>query len=137
MTTNKIALLLLLCLLLNSFELEALKYFPERKKRKKRERDGFRKTSELERRGRGFADKKQVKWLRLDLPPDSMLRIGITRRPKDCPTKSQSGDYLSVHYNGTLFSDSSKVFDSSILREEPFVFQVRTQLFFHTCTNKS
>lgn len=129
MMTNKIALLLLLCLLLNSFDFTcALKYFPERKKRKKRERDGFRKTSEVERRGRGFADKKQVKWLRLDLPPDSMLRIGITRRPKDCPIKSQSGDYLSVHYNGTLFSDSSKVFDSSILREEPLVFQIGRKL---------
>ena len=29
--------------------------------------------------------------------------------------KSKSGDYLSVHYNGTFFSDS-KIFDSSILR---------------------
>lgn len=40
--------------------------------------------------------------------------------------KSESGDYLSVHYNGTLFSDG-KEFDSSILREEPFVFQIGRQ----------
>jgi len=37
--------------------------------------------------------------------------------------KSKSGDFLSVHYNGTLFS-SEKEFDSSILREEQFVFQI-------------
>ncbi|KAL7550738.1 hypothetical protein ACHAWF_013957, partial [Thalassiosira exigua] len=37
--------------------------------------------------------------------------------------KSKSGDYLSLHYNGTLFSNG-KEFDSSILRQEPFVFQI-------------
>eukprot|EP00804_Cyclotella_cryptica_P029557 CCRYP_020204-RA/>CCRYP_020204-RA protein AED:0.61 eAED:0.42 QI:0/0/0/1/1/0.5/2/0/171 len=32
-----------------------------------------------------------------------------------CRTRSKPGDYLSVHYNGTLYSDGS-LFDSSILR---------------------
>lgn len=41
-------------------------------------------------------------------------------------TKSKTGDYLSVHYNGTLYSNGN-IFDSSILREEPFVFQIGHQ----------
>eukprot|EP00804_Cyclotella_cryptica_P029898 CCRYP_010806-RA/>CCRYP_010806-RA protein AED:0.45 eAED:0.45 QI:0/0/0/1/1/1/2/0/117 len=40
--------------------------------------------------------------------------------------RSKPGDYLSVHYNGTLYSDGS-LFDSSILREEPFGFQIGKQ----------
>ena len=85
-------------------------FWRSRAKKKKVSKKGWRRT-------------KQHGWLRLDLPPDSMLRIGTLHRPKECPIKSQSGDYLSVHYNGTLYSNG-KDFDSSILREEPFVFQI-------------
>ncbi|EJK56826.1 hypothetical protein THAOC_23205 [Thalassiosira oceanica] len=60
---------------------------------------------------------------RLDLANDEDLRIGIKFRPKRCKERSSKGDYLSVHYNGTFYS-SGKEFDSSILREEPFVFQL-------------
>ena len=85
-------------------------FWRRRAKKKKVSKKGWRRT-------------KRHLWLRLDLPPDSALRIGILHRPKDCPIKSTSGDYLSVHYNGTLYSDG-KDFDSSILREEPFVFRI-------------
>lgn len=57
------------------------------------------------------------------LPPDAALRVGVKHRPKNCSTRSKTGDYLSVHYNGTLYSNGD-LFDSSILREEPFVFQI-------------
>ena len=140
MTTTITSLLLLVSLLLLLINplASSLKFLPERKKKqltKKREKEGWRKTKDG--------------WLRLDLPPDSMLRVGVTYRPNDCPwvssfllicsfhtysckslwlttlltihkrihrVKSRPGDYLSVHYNGTLFSDASKTFDSSILR---------------------
>uniref|UniRef100_A0A7R9WDY4 Peptidylprolyl isomerase n=1 Tax=Pseudictyota dubia TaxID=2749911 RepID=A0A7R9WDY4_9STRA len=52
---------------------------------------------------------------RKNLPSDSMLRIGVTKRPRRCPTKSKRGDTLKVHYNGTLYSDGS-VIDCSIER---------------------
>ena len=68
-------------------------------------------------------EKGKWEWEREDLPADSSLRVGVKYRPKNCSTRSKSGDYLSVHYNGTLFSNDD-LFDSSILREEPFVFQV-------------
>ncbi|KAL9183140.1 hypothetical protein ACHAXT_004927 [Thalassiosira profunda] len=80
-----------------------------RRQPKKRAKKGWRKTRDG--------------WLRLDLPADSTLRVGVTHRPKECSMKSQPGDFLSVHYNATLFSND-KEFDSSILREEPFVFQI-------------
>ena len=79
-------------------------------KQRKREKEGWRKT-------------KDGTFVRLDLPPDDNLRVGVKYRPKECPLKTKNGDYLSVHYNGTLFSDG-KIFDSSILRQEPFVFQI-------------
>mmetsp|Transcript_9364 Transcript_9364/g.20823 ORF Transcript_9364/g.20823 Transcript_9364/m.20823 type:complete len:193 (-) Transcript_9364:289-867(-) len=82
------------------------------KHRKKRAREGWRRTKKG--------------WERLDLPPDASLRIGIKHRPKHCQNKSKPGDFLSVHYNGTLYSDG-RDFDSSILREEPFVFQIGRQ----------
>ncbi|KAL7523435.1 hypothetical protein ACHAXR_000179 [Thalassiosira sp. AJA248-18] len=104
--TNVISLLLLVALLINPVASSVLNW--RRKPKKKVSKKGWRKTKKG--------------WLRLDLPSDSMLRIGVTHRPKECSMKSQSGDYLSVHYNGTLYSDG-KDFDSSILREEPFVFQ--------------
>lgn len=56
-----------------------------------------------------------------DLPPDSMLRIGIKHRPRKCSFRSKRGDKLRVHYNGTLYSDGKQV-DCSIDREQPFEF---------------
>eukprot|EP00579_Thalassiosira_antarctica_P014174 CAMPEP_0201928704 /NCGR_PEP_ID=MMETSP0903-20130614/21507_1 /ASSEMBLY_ACC=CAM_ASM_000552 /TAXON_ID=420261 /ORGANISM="Thalassiosira antarctica, Strain CCMP982" /LENGTH=181 /DNA_ID=CAMNT_0048467255 /DNA_START=178 /DNA_END=720 /DNA_ORIENTATION=- len=107
--TKTISLLLLAVLLTNTL-VSALNWRLLRQpKIRKRSKKGWRKTKNG--------------WLRLDLPRDSSLRIGVTHRPKECSMKSKSEDYLSVHYNGTLFSDG-KEFDSSILREEPFVFQI-------------
>jgi FK506-binding protein 2 len=63
---------------------------------------------------------KNQKW---EWEPDAALRVGVKHRPKNCSTRSKTGDYLSVHYNGTLYSNGD-LFDSSILREEPFVFQI-------------
>lgn len=83
-----------------------------RKKQKKRAKAGWRRTKKG--------------WERLDLPPDSNLRIGVTHRPKHCAAKSQKGDFISIHYNGTLYTDG-RLFDSSILREQPFVFQLGKQ----------
>jgi FK506-binding protein 2 len=59
-----------------------------------------------------------------DLPPDADLRIGVKHRPKECPRKSKKGEYLEVHYVGTLFKDRSKQFDSSRERDDPFKFKV-------------
>ncbi|CAH7668922.1 hypothetical protein BY996DRAFT_4588216 [Phakopsora pachyrhizi] len=49
------------------------------------------------------------------------LQIGVKHKPSSCPIKSQKNDELSMHYTGTLKSDGS-VFDSSVQRNEPFVF---------------
>ena len=56
-----------------------------------------------------------------DLPPGSMLRIGVKHRPKKCSARTKRGDRLRVHYNGTLYSDGKQV-DCSIDREQPFEF---------------
>lgn len=48
------------------------------------------------------------------------LQIGVKKRPETCDTKSKNGDRLSMHYTGTL--DDGTEFDSSIPRNEPFVF---------------
>jgi FK506-binding protein 2 len=108
-----VARFLLFATLLISPLVASFDFGRKRKQKKTRAREGWRKT-------------KKDGWLRLDLPPDSMLRIGVTNRPNACPVKTKSGDYLSVHYNGTFFSDG-KIFDSSILREEPFVFSIGRQ----------
>jgi len=50
-----------------------------------------------------------------------MMRIGVTKRPRRCITKSKRGDTLKVHYNGTLYKNDD-VIDCSIEREEPFLF---------------
>ena len=71
--TSLLLLVPLLLLLINPLA-SSLKFLPERKKKqltKKREKEGWRKTKDG--------------WLRLDLPPDSMLRVGVTYRPNDCP----------------------------------------------------
>ena len=76
MTTTITSLLLLVALLLLLINplASSLKFLPERTKKqltKKREKEGWRKAKDG--------------WLRLDLPPDSMLRVGVTYRPNDCP----------------------------------------------------
>uniref|UniRef100_A0A7S2P2I6 peptidylprolyl isomerase n=1 Tax=Leptocylindrus danicus TaxID=163516 RepID=A0A7S2P2I6_9STRA len=60
-----------------------------------------------------------------DLPPDSMLRIGVKKRVPDseCPRKSSTGDKLEVHYVGKLYKNNEQ-FDSSRDRGEPFSFNV-------------
>jgi len=102
----KIAIALLLALAAID-SLSALSW--RRKKQKKRAKEGWRRTKKG--------------WERLNLPPDSKLQVGVTYRPKHCSAKSQKGDFISIHYNGTLFTNGN-VFDSSILREYPFVFQL-------------
>ena len=52
--------------------------------------------------------------------------IGVKYRPKHCLEKTKKGDFISIHYNGTLYTNGN-VFDSSILREYPFVFQLGKQ----------
>ena len=72
--TYQLLLVSLLLLVLINPLASSLKFLPERKKKqltKKREKEGWRKTKDG--------------WLRLDLPPDSMLRVGVTYRPNDCP----------------------------------------------------
>ncbi|XP_065883502.1 peptidyl-prolyl cis-trans isomerase FKBP2-like [Dysidea avara] len=48
------------------------------------------------------------------------LQIGVKKRPETCNMKSKNGDRLSMHYTGTL--DDGTEFDSSLPRNEPFVF---------------
>ena len=100
--------MLLFVLAIDSLDsLSALSW--RRKKQKKRAKAGYRKT----RQG----------WERLNLPPNSKLRIGVKYRPEHCLEKTKKGDFISIHYNGTLYTNGN-VFDSSILREYPFVFQL-------------
>jgi len=55
---------------------------------------------------------------------DDDLKIETLGQKFDsCSRKVQSGDLLHVHYTGKLASDGT-VFDSSLGRKEPFVFQV-------------
>ena len=76
-----------------------------RKKQKRRMKDGCRNRA----------------------PDIEELRVGVKFRPTECPVKSQKGNFIKIDYNATLYSDEKKVFDSSILREEPFVFQLGKQ----------
>lgn len=48
------------------------------------------------------------------------VKIDIIDRPKDCKSKAQNGDKVSMHYDGTLLS--GKPFDSSRSRNSPFQF---------------
>ncbi|CAH2448940.1 Peptidyl-prolyl cis-trans isomerase [Komagataella phaffii CBS 7435] len=50
------------------------------------------------------------------------LRIGITRKvpPDECVQKTQSGDTVAIHYEGSL--EDGTIFDSSYERDQPLEF---------------
>ncbi|XP_014748502.1 PREDICTED: peptidyl-prolyl cis-trans isomerase FKBP2 [Sturnus vulgaris] len=69
--------------------------------------------------------------LALALPPERSLaaeprkvQIGVRRRPERCGDRSRRGDVLTLHYSGTL--EDGTLFDSSLSREQPFVFSLGT-----------
>jgi FK506-binding protein 2 len=61
-----------------------------------------------------------------DTSKEKKLQIGIKKRvnPEKCKIKSRKGDVLHMHYKGEL-EDGSE-FDSSISRNQPFVFTLGT-----------
>ncbi|KAM3656092.1 LOW QUALITY PROTEIN: peptidyl-prolyl cis-trans isomerase FKBP2, partial [Ammospiza maritima maritima] len=52
------------------------------------------------------------------------VQIGVRRRPERCGERSRRGDVLTLHYTGTL--EDGTPFDSSLSREQPFVFSLGT-----------
>ncbi|XP_046403494.1 peptidyl-prolyl cis-trans isomerase FKBP2 [Ischnura elegans] len=50
----------------------------------------------------------------------SKLQIGIKKRADVCPIKSKNGDFLHMHYTGSL--EDGTVFDSSYERKNPLTF---------------
>ncbi|KAK4023170.1 FK506-binding protein 2 [Daphnia magna] len=50
------------------------------------------------------------------------LQVDVTSLPSNCQQKSQNGDFLSMHYTGTL--TDGKKFDSSFDRNQPFRFRL-------------
>lgn len=53
---------------------------------------------------------------------ETEFKMEVTEKPpEDCERKSQDGDYLSVHYTGSLATNGEK-FDSSRDRDQPFSF---------------
>ncbi|KAK4048476.1 Peptidyl-prolyl cis-trans isomerase fpr2 [Microbotryomycetes sp. JL221] len=50
------------------------------------------------------------------------LQIDVVHKPSQCYIKSQKGDTLSMHYDGTLADGTP--FDSSRKRGQPFNFQI-------------
>ncbi|KAH9509251.1 FK506-binding protein 2A [Bulinus truncatus] len=57
---------------------------------------------------------------------DKKLQIGIKKRvdPEKCKIKSRKGDILHMHYTGKL--EDGTEFDSSLSRNQPFVFTLGT-----------
>jgi len=47
------------------------------------------------------------------------LKIDTTYAPSVCTGKAESGDFIKVHYTGTLYTTGAK-FDSSLDRNVPF-----------------
>ncbi|XP_074129493.1 peptidyl-prolyl cis-trans isomerase FKBP2 isoform X1 [Sminthopsis crassicaudata] len=52
------------------------------------------------------------------------LQIGVKKRVDHCPLKSRKGDVLHIHYTGRL--EDGTEFDSSLHRDQPFVFSLGT-----------
>nr|XP_006129809.1 peptidyl-prolyl cis-trans isomerase FKBP2 isoform X2 [Pelodiscus sinensis]XP_014432342.1 peptidyl-prolyl cis-trans isomerase FKBP2 isoform X2 [Pelodiscus sinensis] len=52
------------------------------------------------------------------------LQIGVKKRVENCPIKSRKGDVLHMHYTGKL--EDGTEFDSSIPRDQPFIFSLGT-----------
>ncbi|XP_015272309.1 PREDICTED: peptidyl-prolyl cis-trans isomerase FKBP2 isoform X1 [Gekko japonicus] len=52
------------------------------------------------------------------------LQIGVKKRVDNCPIKSRKGDVLHMHYTGKL--EDGTEFDSSLTRDQPFVFTLGT-----------
>ncbi|XP_063001647.1 peptidyl-prolyl cis-trans isomerase FKBP2 [Elgaria multicarinata webbii] len=52
------------------------------------------------------------------------LQIGVKKRVDNCPIKSRKGDVLHMHYTGKL--EDGTEFDSSLARDQPFVFSLGT-----------
>ncbi|CAG5134529.1 unnamed protein product [Candidula unifasciata] len=61
-----------------------------------------------------------------DTGKEKKLQIGIKKRvdPEKCKTKSRKGDVLHMHYTGRL--EDGTEFDSSLSRNQPFVFTLGT-----------
>jgi len=61
-----------------------------------------------------------------DTGKEKKLQIGIKKRvdPEKCKVKSRKGDVLHMHYKGML--EDGTEFDSSLSRNEPFVFTLGT-----------
>ncbi|XP_054664340.1 peptidyl-prolyl cis-trans isomerase FKBP2 isoform X1 [Grus americana] len=62
--------------------------------------------------------------LALAAEPGRKVQIGVRRRPEACGVRSRRGDLLHMHYTGHL-EDGSQ-FDSSLSRDQPFVFSLGT-----------
>nr|XP_020657428.1 peptidyl-prolyl cis-trans isomerase FKBP2 isoform X2 [Pogona vitticeps] len=52
------------------------------------------------------------------------LQIGVKKRVDNCPIKSRKGDVLHMHYTGKL--EDGTEFDSSLARDQPFIFSLGT-----------
>ena len=72
MKSINLMLSLIILAVLLVYPVESVFNFRRQPKKPKRAKKGWRKT-------------KKDRWLRLDLPAGSSLRVGVTHRPSDCP----------------------------------------------------